>query len=138
MSATTAPAPDLAGTAPRGALLARLISFFSGTAGVVAKIVLLSLSNAVAVWAIYVLLTRHHWAAVAVLVAATALVDLVYVSSRRASLPGKFLIPGLVLLLGLQVVPIIYTVRVATRCSRRKVSISSGVSSRGSALMPGA
>jgi len=94
-------------------LVARLISAFSGTVGVVAKIAFLSASNAVAIWAIYVLLTRHHWTAVAVLSAATAAIDLVYLSTKSAAVPAKFLIPGTALLIGLQVVPIVYTVRVA-------------------------
>jgi arabinogalactan oligomer/maltooligosaccharide transport system permease protein len=107
MSATTHP------VVPRGALVARLISAFSGTVGVVTKIAFLSASNAVAIWAIYVLLTRHHWTAVAILAVATGAIDLVYLSGRSVSTPGKFLVPGTILLIGLQVVPIIYTVRVA-------------------------
>jgi len=94
-------------------LVARLISAFSGTAGVVAKIVFLSASNAVAIWAIYVLLTRHHWAAVAVLSATTAAIDLIYLGTKSAVVPAKFLVPGTALLIGLQVIPIVYTVQVA-------------------------
>jgi arabinogalactan oligomer/maltooligosaccharide transport system permease protein len=110
---STAAHPVAPAGAPRGALVARLISTFSGTVGVVGKIVILSASNALAIWAIYVLLTRHHWVAVAVLAAATGLIDLVYLSRRSLSMPAKFLVPGTILLIGLQVVPIIYTVRVA-------------------------
>lgn len=91
----------------------RLISTFSGTVGFAGKIVLLSASNALAIWAIYVLLTRHHWIAVAVLAAATGILDLIYLGSRGGTMPAKFLVPGTILLLGLQVVPIIYTVEVA-------------------------
>jgi len=105
--------PVVPAGAPRGALVARLISTFSGTVGVVAKLAFLSASNALAIWAIYVLLTRHHWVAVRLLAAATGLIDLVYLSSRRLALPAKFLVPGTALVIGLQVVPIIYTVRVA-------------------------
>ncbi len=105
--------PVVPAGAPRGALVARLISTFSGTVGVVGKMVFLSASNALAIWAIYVLLTRHHWVAVAVLAVATGLIDLVYLSRRSVSMPAKFLVPGTILLIGLQVVPIIYTVRVA-------------------------
>jgi arabinogalactan oligomer/maltooligosaccharide transport system permease protein len=110
---STAAHPVVPAGAPRGALVARLISAFSGTVGVVAKIAFLSATNALAVWAIYVLLTRHHWAAVVVLAATTGLIDLIYLSRRSMSMPAKFLVPGTILLVGLQVVPIIYTVRVA-------------------------
>lgn len=90
----------------------RLISAFSGTAGFAVKIALLSVSNALAIWAIYVLLTRNHWVAVVVLAAATLLIDLIYMA-RRSAVPAKFLIPGTIFLLGFQIVPIIYTVEVS-------------------------
>jgi arabinogalactan oligomer / maltooligosaccharide transport system permease protein len=110
---STAAHPFVPTCAPRGALVARLISTFSGTVGVVTKIAFLSGSNALAIWAIYVLLTRHHWVAVALLAATTGLIDLVYLSGRSLSMPAKFLVPGTILLIGLQVIPIVYTVRVA-------------------------
>lgn len=110
---STAAHPVVPAGAPRGALVARLISTFSGTVGVVAKIAFLSASNALAIWAIYVLLTRHHWLATIVLAVATGLIDLVYLSRRSLSMPAKFLVPGTILLIGLQIIPIIYTVRVA-------------------------
>jgi arabinogalactan oligomer/maltooligosaccharide transport system permease protein len=112
VSASTAH-PVVPAAAPRGAFIARLISAFSGTVGVAAKIVLLSCSNALTVWAAYVLLTRHHWVAVGVLAVATGLVDLLYLTGRRFAAPAKFLIPGTILLVGLQLIPIVYTVRVA-------------------------
>jgi len=99
-------------TAPRAATVPRLISAFSGTPGVVVKIALLSMSNALAVWAAYVLLTRHHWIAVAVLIAATALLDLIY-ARPGAVVPAKFVAVGTVFLVGFQVFPILYTIRVA-------------------------
>ena len=105
--------PIVPSDAPRGALVARLISAFSGTVGVGAKIVLLSASNGLAIWAIFVLLTRHHWVAVAVLIVATALIDAVFLIRRSGATPAKFLVPGTVLLISLQIVPIIYTVRIA-------------------------
>ena len=60
---STAAHPVVPEGAPRGALVARLISAFSGTVGVGAKIAFLAASNGVAIWAIYVLMTRHHWVA---------------------------------------------------------------------------
>jgi len=90
----------------------RLISVFSGTVGLAVKYVFLALSNALAVWAIYVLITRHHWIAIALLAAATLLIDFVYISPRH-TLPAKFLVPGTIFLVGFQVFPIIYTVEIA-------------------------
>lgn len=88
------------------------MTFFSGTVGLVTKIVLLSIVNAIAVWAFVVLLDHKSWVAAAVLAATTVAIDAVYLSPRRW-LPGKFLVPGTVLLLAFQVIPIIYTVDVA-------------------------
>ncbi|HVP74587.1 MAG TPA: ABC transporter permease subunit [Gaiellaceae bacterium] len=98
---------------PRPALIPRLISAFSGTAGLAVKIGLLAVSNALAVWAMYVLATRGDWLPVGVLAAVTVAIDAVYMSERARSLPLKFLIPGMVLLVAFQVIPIIYTVEVS-------------------------
>ena len=73
MSATSATPAVAPVVLPRPAILPRLISAFSGTTGLVVKIVLLSLMNAFAAWAIYVLMTRSHWVAVIVLVLSTLL-----------------------------------------------------------------
>lgn len=84
---------------------------FSGTVGLIVKIVLLGLVNAVAVWAGTVLAGRERWVAVGVLVAATVAIDLAYV--LRRALPLKFVIPGMLLMICFQAVPIVYTVNIA-------------------------
>jgi arabinogalactan oligomer/maltooligosaccharide transport system permease protein len=94
-------------------LVARAVAAFSGRTGYAVKIALLSASNALAAWAIYVLVSHHRWPAVVVLIAATALIDWVYLAPRRWTLPAKFLIPGTVFLIGFQVVPILYTINVS-------------------------
>jgi arabinogalactan oligomer/maltooligosaccharide transport system permease protein len=109
VSTTTAPAPPI--PQPRGAVTPRLMAAFAGTTGYAVKLALLSLSNALAAWAAYVLVTHHHWIAVAVLAAATLVIDYLYLGQR--TVPAKFLIPGTIFLLGFQVIPIIYTVDVA-------------------------
>lgn len=76
------------------------------------KIALLSFSNALAVWAAYVLASRGHWIALGVLIAATVAIDLLYFGQRR-TLPLKFLIPGTLFMLAFQVVPIFYTIDVS-------------------------
>jgi arabinogalactan oligomer/maltooligosaccharide transport system permease protein len=97
----------------RQGLTARAIAFFSGRTGYAVKIALLAISNALAAWAAYVLIDHHRWPAVAVLIAATALIDWVYLVPRTWTLPAKFLIPGTVFLIGFQVFPVLYTINVA-------------------------
>ena len=111
MSTTAAPTPPIAGPVPRGAIVPRLLSWFSGSVGLAVKIALLSLSNAVAVWAAYVLLDRRQWIPVGILAAATLAIDLIYFGKR--TLPAKFLLPATIFLICFQIVPIFYTIDVA-------------------------
>ena len=97
----------------RQGLVARAIAAFSGRTGYAVKIALLAISNALAAWAVYVLISHHRWPAVAVLIATTAFIDWIYLVPRRWTIPAKFLIPGTVFLIGFQVVPILYTINVA-------------------------
>src|SRR2546426_12004609 len=80
----------------------RLISAFSGTVGLVIKIVLLSLVNAFAIWAAVVLSDHHKWRALGLLAFVTAAIDAIYLT-RRWTLPLKFLIPATNFLLAVQV-----------------------------------
>jgi len=89
----------------------RIIASFSGTAGLIVKLALLALMNAVVVWAAIILAQQQKWIALVVVAAATVAIDLVYLSKR--SVPLKFLIPGTVFLIVFQVIPILYTVNVA-------------------------
>jgi ABC-type sugar transport system permease subunit len=113
VSTATAPTAQVPGRSWRANWLPRLVSALSGTTGFVIKIALLSISNALAIWAVYVLATRHDWVVAAVLVAVTVLVDVVYLVPWRWTLPLKFLLPGTLLLIAFQVIPIIYTIDVA-------------------------
>ncbi len=90
----------------------RLITTFSGTVGLVLKIAFLSIVNALSIWAGVVLIDHNKWRAVAVLIAATAAIDAIYLV-KRWTLPLKFLVPGTVFLLAFQVIPVVYTVNVA-------------------------
>jgi arabinogalactan oligomer/maltooligosaccharide transport system permease protein len=94
-------------------VLPRAVAAFSGTVGLVVKLVFLSLVNAMAIWAAAVLVDRDNWKALAVLAASTLAIDAVYLLPRRRTLPLKFLIPGTVFLLAFQVSPVVYTVNVA-------------------------
>ena len=108
-------APSTAGLPPsfKPGVIARSIAFFSGSVGFMIKIGLLSASNALAVWAEYVLITHHRWPAVGVVAVSTLLVDWFYLVPRTWTLPAKFLIPGTIFLIGFQVIPIIFTISVA-------------------------
>jgi len=113
MSTTTAPTPAAPPAPFKPGLVARAIAAFSGTPGQVLKMVFLALSNAIAVWAAYVLIDQSRWTSLTILVAVTAAIDLIYLAPRRATLPLKFLVPGTVFLLAFQIVPIVYTIEVA-------------------------
>ena len=89
----------------------RAIAFFSGTVGFAVKIGLLAVTNAIAVWAATVLISKSNWIALVVLIAATVGIDLIHLSKR--AYPAKFLVPGTVFLLAFQVAPILYTINVA-------------------------
>jgi arabinogalactan oligomer/maltooligosaccharide transport system permease protein len=93
--------------------VARAIAAMSGGPGLVVKTALLSITNALAVWAAVVLIGRSSWLAVAVLAAATALLDVIFLLPRAWTTPAKFLVPGTIFLIAFQIVPIAYTINVA-------------------------
>ena len=113
VSSSIVPNEQVPAHASRRQWLPVVISALSGTPGLVIKIVLLSISNALAVWAMYTLATRHNWLAAGVLLAVTVLIDAIYLVRRPGAIPLKFLVPGTVLLVAFQVIPIIYTIDVA-------------------------
>jgi len=113
MTTTAATTPAHVEPVFRPSWIARAIAFFSGTVGLVVKIVLLALLNALAVWAATVLADREKWPAFAALLVATAGIDAIYMISRNRAVPAKFLVPGLVFLAAFQIAPIVYTVDVA-------------------------
>ena len=106
--------PAREGAAARArSLPTRLITTFSGTVGLVLKIVFLCVVNALTIWAVAVLVDHHRWRAVVVIVLATVAIDAVYLLNRGWTLPLKFLLPGTVFLVAFHVVPVIYTINVA-------------------------
>jgi arabinogalactan oligomer/maltooligosaccharide transport system permease protein len=113
VSATTASPAAPSEPTFRPSAIARSIAFFSGSVGYAIKICLLALSNALAVWAAYVLIDHHRWPALAVMSGATLLIDYIYLAPRAWTLPAKFLVPGTVFLIGFQIVPILFTISVA-------------------------
>ncbi len=113
MSSPPSPAPEIDRQAFRPGFVARGVAAFSGSVGFSLKIGILSASNALAIWALYVLVSHHRWPAAAAIAAATAAIDYLYLAPRRWTLPAKFLIPGTIFLIGFQVIPILYTISIA-------------------------
>jgi arabinogalactan oligomer/maltooligosaccharide transport system permease protein len=111
--ATADSTPETSKSIFKPGLTSRAIAAMSGTRGLAVKIVLLSLTNALAAWAAVVLIGRSDWIALVVLLAATAVVDVVYLLPRRWTVPAKFLVPGTIFLIAFQIVPIAYTINVA-------------------------
>ena len=109
---TTAPiAADI--VVPNPSLLARAVGFFSGPVGLAIKLVLLGAVNALAVWALAILLVDDKWLAALAIAAATLLIDFVYLVPDRRLLPLKFLVPGTVFLVAFVVIPIISNANIA-------------------------
>jgi len=75
--------------------------------GLAAKLTFLCLVNGTAVYAVLTLLPERAWTPLAMVVVATALLDVVYLSRR--AIPLKFLVPGTIVVLTFQVYPVLYT-----------------------------
>lgn len=111
MSSTTASDAAVA-VVPPASLLVRGLGFFSGTVGLVIKLVFLAAANGIGLWAAGVLLADGNWLAGVIVVLATIAIDVVYLGPWKASIPLKFLVPGTVFLIGFQVIPIISNVNI--------------------------
>ena len=113
MSTATAPPAEVDSPVFKPSGISRGIAAFSGGPGLVVKIVLLCVTNALAAWAAFVLVDNSKWIALAAIVAATAAIDAIYLMPRSWTLPAKFLVPGTIFLIAFQIIPIVYTVTVA-------------------------
>ena len=98
---------------PKPSVLARAIGFFSGTVGLVIKLGLLGILNALALWAIGILFADGKWVAALVIAASTIAIDAVYLVPDRRLVPLKYLVPGTVFLVAFVAVPIISNVNIA-------------------------
>jgi arabinogalactan oligomer/maltooligosaccharide transport system permease protein len=77
----------------------------------IVKLVLLGLVDALAVFAIFVLVSAGQWIVTAVVAVVTVLVNWIYFSRRK--LPAKYLTPGVIFLVVFQVFVLVYTGYVA-------------------------
>nr|WP_239140071.1 ABC transporter permease subunit [Plantactinospora endophytica] len=82
-----------------------------GLGGQIGKIVALSVTVALAVWAAFPLVQQRQWLGLGIEIAVVAVICYVYLSPRRV--PTKYLLPGTLLLIAFQVVPVLYTVGTA-------------------------
>jgi arabinogalactan oligomer / maltooligosaccharide transport system permease protein len=98
---------------PKASLLARGVGFFSGPLGLAIKLVLLGAVNALAFWAVGVLLSEEKWLAVLGVGAAVLLLDAAYLVPDRRLVPLKFLLPGTIFLVAFVVVPIVSNANIA-------------------------
>ncbi len=115
---TSAPTtPDTTGRAatpvPRPSLVARLVTLFSGPLGIGVKYALLALSNALGIWAFASLVSNEKWLIAAAAAIGTIAIDLFYLLPGRRFIPAKFLVPGVLMLIVFQIVPIGYNVGIA-------------------------
>jgi arabinogalactan oligomer / maltooligosaccharide transport system permease protein len=108
---TTRTAPGV--MVPKPSPLARALPAFSGTVGLVLKLLLLAVANGIGLWALIALLGDESYVAAACVVAATLAIDAVYLLPIRGLIPLKFLVPGTVFLVGFQLIPIVYNGSVA-------------------------
>ena len=82
-----------------------------GVRTLILKLLLLGIVDAIAVYAVLVLIGFEQWVVIGVVVVVTAIVNWVYFSRR--ALPAKYLTPGVIFLVLFQVFVLIYTGYVA-------------------------
>ena len=110
---TSAPIPADAVVVPGPSFIARAVGFFSGPVGLAIKLVLLGAFNALAVWAVGVLIADDKLLAGLAILAATVLIDVVYLVPDKRFLPLKYLVPGTVFLVAFVVIPIVSNANIA-------------------------
>jgi len=87
---------------------ARLADAASGrTRWIIFKIAMLAIVDAVALYAVAVLLLHGEWLVLGLVVAVTLLVNWIYFS--RKQIPAKYLTPGIILLVVFQIFTLLYT-----------------------------
>ncbi|MEK7410007.1 MAG: ABC transporter permease subunit [Actinomycetota bacterium] len=96
----------------RPSFLSRAIVAFSGTTGLVLKLVVLSMHNGLVGWAIIILFTQGRgWWALSV-AAVLFVFDGIYLVPNRL-LPAKFIAPGTIFLVAYLIIPIFFTINTA-------------------------
>ncbi|MDO5634258.1 MAG: ABC transporter permease subunit [Micrococcus sp.] len=106
-SAAASPPP----TAPRRFTLARSRRGPDGLGGILAKIILLGLVDAFAVFILFQLAAVEDWLVFTVALGVTILINWIYL--RRGGLPAKYLAPGVFFLVLFQVFVLVYSSYIA-------------------------
>ncbi|MFE5408477.1 ABC transporter permease subunit [Microbacterium sp. NPDC056569] len=93
---------------PRQRSAARMADAAGGSLrGLIAKIALLAIVDAIALYAAFVLFLHNEWLVLALVVVVTALVNWIYFSRRK--IPAKYLAPGIIMLVLFQIFTLVYT-----------------------------
>ena len=79
----------------------------AGMSGRIMKILVLGLVAAIAIWAATPLIGDANWIGLGIVLAVTGLIFFIYLSPKR--LPAKYLLPGTLLLIAFQLIPVFYT-----------------------------
>lgn len=79
------------------------------TGGLIVKLVLIGLADAIGLWAVIRMISQHQWSFAVPTIVALALLNLIYLGGR-ATVPGKYLFPGTIFLAVFAVYPVAYTV----------------------------
>lgn len=82
-------------------------SFSHKTPALLVKIILLGTLNAFTFWAVPILLSHRTWFFAVYFVISTIIIDYVFLSSKRIA--GKYIVPGVILLILFQVYPALFT-----------------------------
>ncbi len=87
---------------------------YGASSGLIIKIVLLGLLNALVIAALPRLFAAPDYPIAIAAIAALITIDIVYLSRKRWAIPAKYLIPGTLFLLIFALYPILYTVWIST------------------------
>jgi arabinogalactan oligomer/maltooligosaccharide transport system permease protein len=98
---------------PPPSLIARGIGFFSGTVGLVIKLLLLGALSALAIWAVAILFGDDKKIAALAIAAVAVVIVAAYLYPDRRLVPLKYLIPGTVFLVAFVAIPIVQNVNIA-------------------------
>jgi arabinogalactan oligomer / maltooligosaccharide transport system permease protein len=101
------PAPSAPSFRPRGPR-------YGASSGTIVKIFLLGLVNAVVIAALPTAFSKPDYPIAIASIVALVVIDVVYLSRRRWSIPLKYLLPGTIFLLVFALYPIIYLVYIST------------------------
>jgi ABC-type sugar transport system permease subunit len=87
------------------------LSFWRNNIFHLAKIILLSILDALAVWSATILFTEHRYIFLSILIIVTVIINYIYLSEK--AYPLRYILPGTFFMILLVVYPIIYTVYVS-------------------------